>query len=357
MILLLNVKVTSQGLSYYHRSPWLPNFDRLDIFKYCLASYAALLPKLTKCLLYIQLESEFLHRKTELESYIQSIFPADKLELNWYRNNYTREWRALSERFSDDEIIWFAGNDDHIFIDSNLDLVQASIDNLQSDPNPYSVVYYSHWPEQMRLSMHYNGELTPDGNFIKFEWRTFDGIRIFKAARFKRYWQDNELGDQLVFRTDTLYHIGYQLTAPVYAPLREMVRHYDGYSHVSPHIINVAPPLVIPHGFFNNNIKIKIGYAENTPEYVRFDPLAATLYAADINGADYRWVAEDIPLFWKDRISVIDQNPNADTETLINERNSAYVNSTRIPMNCYQINFGSDNTVPIEWLEKHFKHV
>jgi len=356
MILLYNVKITQHGLSYYSRAGWMPVYDRMDIFKYCLASYATLLPLISKCIFYIRVEPEFASRHAELEAYIRELFPADKLELHWHRIEHTRDWRKFCERFTDDnELIWFAGNDDHIFMDSSLDVLESGLALLRNDPDPYSVLFYSHWPEQMRLAMHYNGELTEDGNYIKFTWRTFDAIRILKAARFKRYWEENELGDQIVFRTDTLFHIGYELTSSVYSPLRELVRHYDGYSHVSNHIVNFTPPIVIPPGFFDNDIKVRFGYPERRVNWVNCDPAHQFLYAVNPHGTDYRWVPGDIPLFWQQRISEKEINPSADINLMLDCRNQAYVGSIKQPMRCYDIDFDHTNTVPDAWLTKHLR--
>ena len=356
MILLFNVKITSQGLSHYHRSEWLPKHDRMDIFKYCLASYTALLPVLSKCLFYIQIEPEFAHRRAELEEYIRGLYPADKLQLNWHRINYTREWRQLSQEFDDSELIWFAGNDDHIFIDYDLDVVRAGIELLNNDPDPWSVIYYSHWPEQMRLSIHHQGELTADGNYIKFTWRTFDAIRIMKGQRFKRYWADNEFGDQIVYRTDHLWHSGYQLTGPVYAPTREMGRHYDGYSHVSPQIINLAPPLVIPPGFFDQDLRVRIGYTDRLDGWVNLNPASPWLYAAHPSGADYRWTSEDIPAFWTDKITYVDVAPDYDKELMAQARDAAFIAVTRVPMTCYSTTFDHTGAAPAEWFNNHLRY-
>lgn len=358
MILLFNVKITSQGLSYYHRNDWLPKYDRLDIFKYCLASYSALVPLLSRCLFFIQLEPEFAHRQSELEQFIYENFPKDKIELFWYRNNHTRDWRQLTDQYFTDpnELIWFAGNDDHIFIDYNLDVVQAGIDILNNDPDPLSVIYYSHWPEQMRLSLHHQGQLTPDKNYIKFTWRTFDAIRIIKAARFRRYWFETDFGDELVFRTDTLWHAGVEMTGPVYAPTRELVRHYDGYSHVSPQIVNIAPPLVIPPGFFESDMKLRIGFTDHRADWTNLNPLAEWLYAANPNGADYRWTEEDVPLFWRNRIKLTATNSEISADTLAQARDAAFLATTRIPMHCYSTTFDHTGAAPADWFSNHMRY-
>lgn len=358
MILLFNVKITSHGLSYYHRSNWLPRSDRLDIFKYCLASYTALLPVFSKCLLFIQLDPEFAGRQAELESYIKENFPQDKLEIFWYRNNHTREWRELCDKYFTDpkELIWFAGNDDHIFIDYDLDVVKSGIELLNSDPDPLSVIYYSHWPEQMRLSIHHQGKLTADGNYIKFTWRTFDAIRIIKTERFRRYWFETDFGDDLVFRTDTLWHAGVQMTGPVYAPTRELVRHYDGYSHVSPYIINLAPPLFIPPDFFALDMKLRIGFSDHREGWTNLNPMAELLYAVDPSGADYRWTEQDIPLFWRDRIKLTVTNSEISATQLAQARDAAFLATTRIPMHCYSTTFDHTGAAPKDWFANHMRH-
>ena len=73
MILLINVKITAYGLSHYDRAAWLPKSNRMDIFKYCLASYATMLPLISKCEFYIELAPEFINRRDELEEYIKSL--------------------------------------------------------------------------------------------------------------------------------------------------------------------------------------------------------------------------------------------------------------------------------------------
>jgi hypothetical protein len=358
MILLFNVKITSYGLSYYPRAGHMPKYNRLDIFKYCLASYTAMLPLLSKVILYIQLESEFQNQQESLEAYIRELFPEELLELHWYRNNYTREWRVLCDKYfeNDDDIIWFAGNDDHIFIDYDLDVLSAGIKLLREDPDPYSVVYYSHWPEQMRLSMQYQGELTEDKNYIKFHWRTFDAIRILKASRFKRYWHDTDFGDQLVFRTDTLYHAGYELTSYIYSPTRELVRHYDGYGHVGD-LSNIVPPIIIPPGFFEKNMTVRFGNVARDNKVTTLNPMAAHLYSHDPTGVDYRWLPEDIPLFWRDRITNLEIVEGTDFDAMTKARDEWYIKSTRIPMHCYQMHFDDTHLCPpVEWLTNNLRH-
>ena len=362
MILLFNTKITQYGLSYYHRADWLPRFDRVAIFKYCLASYSVLTPLISKSVFFVELAPEFADRQQELETYIKDLFP--ECNLYWYRNFYTRDWRANWDKIvgdSSDDSIWFAGNDDHIFLDYDLDVVAAGLKVLSNDPNPMSAIFYSHWAAACRMSHHYNAIPTECGNYVKFDWRTYDAIRIIKTERFRHYWFDNDFGDTPVYRTDNLFHEGHSITAPVYVPTRELVRHYDGDSHLMNglpqpfDIANVAPPLVIPPGFFEKDIKIRIGYDNRVEGWVNLNPAAQWLYTANPTGADYRWTLDDIPLFWRDRISTVDVSPNYDAALMLQARNSAVLAMTRIPMNCYNILFYQQNTPPRDWFTQHLR--
>ena len=156
MIVLFNVKITDVRMGYpYRRGEWMPNPERMDVFKYCLASTAALDPLVSKYLFCITLAPELADRQSELEAYLNEVFPADKLTVIWQRCDYGRDWRrVIDQHLTDpDELLWLACNDDHIFIDSNLDTVASAIKHLTADPNPNAIMYYSHWPEQMRMEI------------------------------------------------------------------------------------------------------------------------------------------------------------------------------------------------------------
>jgi len=354
MIVLKSVKVTDHRLGTYHRGEWYPDSGRFDIFKYCLASHAVLEPLVDKFVFYIDL-AELDPRREELYAYMLSIFPEEKLEVTWHRLNHTNEWREAAAKFADDnELIWYSGNDDHIFIDSNLDMIRAAIATLNADPDPNAIMYYSHWPEQMRNSLRWGGELTEDGNFIKFHWENFDAIHLMKAGRFKKYWFDTDCGSDVVYRSDFLNQYGLKIQHNVYSPTKELVRHYDGYSHVGLGCVNVAPPLYIPPGFFEGEMQIRIGFSDRKEGWTNFNPVAEWLYNADKNGTDYRWVEEDIPLFWQGRIKAIATNSEVTQEELHQARDRAMIAMTRVPMNPYGHQFTSDEGHPETWFQKHF---
>jgi hypothetical protein len=357
MIEVINVKITDHRLGHYHRSPWFQNDNRFDTFKYCLASRAALAPIMNKFILFIDL-AEFSHRRDEMEQFIYSVFPREKVEINWYRLNYTREWRAFCDTLDDNELMWFDGNDDHIFSDYDLDMVQSAMETIANDPDPLAVVYYAHWPEQMRNSLRLGGQLTTDGNFIKFQWENFDCSHIMKMGRFKKYWFETDCGDShVIFRTDSLDQFGLRgkMTSTVYSPTRELLRHYDGYSHVGLGCINIAPPVFVPPGFFEGDMKIRIGFNDRKEGWITFNPAAEWLYAANPAGIDYRWVEEDIPLFWRSRISEIVHSPDYDRDQMYQARDAAFLAMTSVPMNPYGYVFHNECHPP-EWFAKHLRY-
>lgn len=355
MILLINVKITKFGLSHYARASWLPEYDRVDIFKYCLTSYAAMLPLIDKCEFYIELAPEFADRREELENYIRSIYPGHKLNLNWYRHYYSRDWKQWCDtmQLKDDDIIWFAGNDDHIFMDYDLSVVKAGIKLLKEDCELLGQVYYSHWHEQIRLAYHEGGKLTDDKKYIVRPFHTFDAITMMAAYRWKKYWE-TDWGDLQVWRTDALWHVNYQLTGNVYTPTRELVRHYDGYSHVSTDIANIASPLFIPPGFFEKEMTIRVGKSTRDNSCTNFNPASEWLYNFSEAGTDYRWLLEDIPLFWRGHIKHLDVN-YSNYQNLIAARNAAYVASTRVPLSTYNVNFTHENAVPLDWISNNIR--
>jgi len=349
MIVFYNVKITDVKMTWpyagtvYDRAPWFPVSNRFDIFKYCLASRAVMSPLVDKFIFYVDL-AEFAPRQEEMQAYMESIFPKDKLEVHWHRIERTCDWRTLCEQFTDDEqLIWYEGNDDHIFIDYNLDMITAAQTTVRTDSDPNAVMYYSHWPEQMRMSLLHNGTLTPDGNFIKFTWDTVDSLLLMKVSRFKRYWYETDCGEDNMYRTDPLgWQYGYKIPGTVYSPTRELIRHYDGYSHVGKLLGTIAPPLYVPQGFFDRTMQVRIGYSERKDGWQNLYSAAERLYSVDPTGAEARWCVEDIPLFWKGHIGELDVNLDQDIHTLKLARDAAFLAMTRIPLKAHGHEFGTE---------------
>jgi len=330
MILISNVKVTNTPLYKIQNRGKLSTFDRLDIWKYSLSSYVPVLPLISKVILYIDL-AEFAPQQEAIEKYIKSLFPEDKLILRWNRNVTTADWRRASEEDIfpiSDEIILNMMNDDHLFIDRNLDVLSALLEHLKKCHDPYAQIMYTHWPEFIRQAG--NAKATPladRSGFVK-NGRSIQSLDIMKIARWRHYWFDHDMGEsKQCFRPDEGLRDSNILPGgnTQFIPIRELVRHFDGYEHAG-NFLNTSPPLEIPQGYFENNIKIAYGYPEIQPGYVNINPDYPNLKAHDAGGVDYKFALEDIPLAWRDRISETKINPNCDIENLKKHRDDNMYN-------------------------------
>jgi hypothetical protein len=203
------------------------------------------------------------------------------------------------------------------------------------------------------MSLKLNGELTADGDFIKFQWDTVDSLLLMKASRFKRYWFETDCGEDNMYRSDSLgWQYGYKIPSTVYAPTRELIRHYDGYSHVGKLLGTIAPPLYVPPGFFDKDMKVCVGYPQRRDGWTNLYSAAERLYSIDPNGVEARWCEEDIPVFWRSRISELDVNPTQDIDLLKQARDSAFLAMTRIPLKAHGHEFGTECHPP-NWFKKH----
>jgi hypothetical protein len=231
----------------------------------------------------------------------------------------------------------------------------SGINAVKNDPDPNCLFHFSHWPESIRVAKYNNGILQEDKNTIKvLDFKDCDSMSALKCGRFMNYWYGERaydmIGDTAIPRTDELTKVGYdKIAATSYFPTRELIRHFDGYSHVG-NLMNHTPPLYIPYGFFDNNIKISIGTNDRVDGYTTFNPNSEYLYAADQSGCDYRWISSDIPLFWRGKISEIIVL-NEDVES----RNKYFLELTKIRFTSYYNHIQQYDDCPIEWFVNQLK--
>ena len=137
-----------------------------------------------------------------------------------------------------------------------------------------------------------------------------------------------EMGETFIRRTDYVMtnvypHLGNFVfhsskphpKAKTFIPIKgEIVRHFDAYNiHINiPH--SLCPPLKVPNGFFKNDIKIN--YCGKPKEnFYNINPLGG-------EGIDDQKLLQDLPLFWKNKTSIIEDHSNEhELQDLINARN------------------------------------
>ena len=381
MILFVNVKITNIRIHKLmgwnlRKCDWMPEDDRLDTFKYALASLNELSSLFSKIYIFASLEDAFKDRKDEFKSFCKKTFAEnmDKVFIGDRRINSISDWREIYPQIFHDEkeVILFVGNDDHIFLDSNLETMKGLERQLKNDPDPMAFSIYAHYPECSRFMMINNAVTTDDPNIMKAKLSSNDfSFQMFKAARLKttifeidfpinaRAHRFDEVSSEI-----TNSPIGHKYKSTCYYPLKEQFRHYDGYGHVG-YFNNNFPALNIPIGFFENDIKIKYGYRQRVQNYTNINPKAPFLYAHDKKGTDYRFYIgpnndlSDIPMVFKSRISEIDYNPELNFDELKKYRNKNFIKSTRCKIFCkilgkfipgvYENDY--ENVIPLENLQ------
>ena len=335
MILFLSVFITDNG-SKWHRGHYGTSYDRLNVFKYTLASYSVI--KWSHVIIYYDLDVSYESRREELKGWINSLF-INPIVYD-YRLTHQSEWRKAMEEvfsFEDDDLVWFCCNDDHVFIDYDTDLLyrlEAKLSSI-STIYPYVACGFSHWPEYLAYSAKPSYHPYPripqnDGIIIEDteeycivrDWNTNDSIMIVNKNWLKYLWCEVDYGDIRLIRPDWWPGVRLVPTTMI-VPYRELVRHYDVYTHVNIDI-NLCPPLYIPDGFFENDIKILYCAEQRKPGYFHINPQIENYYSLDhLYGVDSRYCLEDLPLFWKNRISTIEVAQEIDRELLLKYRDNA----------------------------------
>ena len=306
----------------------LKSFNNLDIFKYSLASLA-IAYDWSKVILKISLDDCYKHRKDELEQFIKVNFSQFNLVLEWQRSEYQNDWKRDYELL-DDNLIWYYCNHDHIFFDSSKDYLAELVDEMKDEE--LCSLQFSHWPENIRNAK--LGSVSPPNdpltykihnNYISVIANSFDSIQIITKELYRRWWFEGEFNHIKLGRPD-FFGIGLAEIKPVpihkvIVPFKELCRHFDGYQHI-PLVIdnNQCPAINIPIGFFENNIKIRYGYDDYKEGWTNINPKTINYYAYDTTGTDYKFTLNDLPLIWKDKISVIDSNIKTDGDEMIQHR-------------------------------------
>ncbi len=340
---------------------------RMDVFKYCISSYAAMSPLVSKFIFYIKLDTDLANEKDDLERYIYQEIENDKIILNWTRNENIANWRETYPVLEsiDDNTIFFAGNDDHIFMDYDLEALEVGNKLVSESANPFAALQYSHWFETIRIAKNLKASLHDSKLAAMFPWCYHDAIRIVRKELWHHYWfnldlaaferEQNTYHPWALYRTDGItVATGHKLFVDTWVPTREVCRHFDGYSHVG-NLSNCGPALEIPQGFFKRNMKVKYGYNEYDPNFTNINPANRKLKAAfGEQGTDYRFILDRMPMFWKSRIQETNISPDINQEEIKNGYNHYVLESVTVPMQTYGHGFDNANTPPKEWFEKSY---
>ena len=339
MVLLFNVFLTvskaNQNVIYDRGN--LPNNSKLDITKYSLASLAKAYPW-SKAIINIELDSNCYSEEDNKNVYdfitkefkdIEFVYSSKRCELQ-------KEWQALYDVINSD-LIFYLGNHDHIFIDSDNSYLKDLVKIAKKYKN--STIVTSHFPENIRWAKSGYIELnetTPrklnngykiNDNYLSYEGICIDSLNIITKSLYYDWFFTGNWGDEVKLpRTDGIGGIdllkirndlGVNLPPQkIIIPYKEQLRHFDGYMHQR--ITNdTCPSLTVPDGFFENKIKVRYGYNDYKKGWVNINPQNQNYYASDKNGVDDKITLDDLPLFWKEKIIDIDINSNINEEEMI----------------------------------------
>ena len=113
---------------------------------------------------------------------------------------------------------------------------------------------------------------------------------------------------------------------------------------------NICPPLFIPSGFFEDNIKLKIGYNDNDQNYVNINLSKENHTVIDNDGTDMKCYLDEIPYFWKKRISKVDKNFSYDETKYSNNRNNSIIS----PLTCGLFHRSFSNISVLNNIKKNY---
>lgn len=349
MTLFINNFVTLNARTRYDRLN-LASFDRLDIWKYTLASYAAI--PWDQVIVYSELDAPFQHRREELDLFIKELFPNVPLSIYHTRNTKQSQWnKALEEVTS--PLIWLACNDDHPFIGHELDTLSRAKELLSKEQ--YATCYYSHWPEIIKVAQNesFCSDLRDHGDFVSFIWDSPDSIQIFTTEQLKKVFSTGDHEYKHLPRPDWIDWIQPE-PYRCYVPLTEWCRHFDGYSHIAYNQTH-CPPLSIPPGFFEKNIKILYLTDEKRDGWVTVNPASEyNTYATNTKGPHETFLLDEMPLFWVDRVSEIEVVGPTSDPLLLEKRNQLLLKKGLSPHHAVGRWAGSPPTNQ-EWIERGYR--
>lgn len=287
--------------------------DKIDIVKYTLASYA----NIDWDKVVIRFECEDPLSSGDFMNYCQSLFPEAIIQ-NERSDTAKKFYDALSDiKQKEDPWIFFSPNNDHPYLPDPA-LLKKYVDlaeNFETQNSESKLgILYSHFTESMidnRITDPWWGYFR--GSFKKIIYEdddciisrsnkaANDSLYIFKLSYLLNIFSTTKNKGRVVKLEDTEFFMSENIDKIlVFAPKIELCRHYDGYSS-----LDSVPPLFIPDGFFENRIRIRYGFEKGVKGYVNINPMSDAL-SEDV---DLMNTIDDIPYFWKDKISKRVVNP------------------------------------------------
>ena len=285
---------------------------KLDVVKYTLASYA----EIAWDQVVIRFECEDTSDTNDFYVYCRSLFPFAQIE-NERSSTALAYLMALKKvKASENDWVFFSPNNDHPFLANPSDLTNfiAAADNfLIHYPQVTARLLVSHYTESIndysfsspqygyyagifkRLIYKDNQIIVTASNKV-----CNDSVMLFRLGFLLEIFSLTKNSGRVIRIEDTEFYIYPDSQSLLICPTRELCRHYDSYEH----IMDFVPPLFIPSGFFENNIRVRYGYNDYKAGWINVNPLK---FFVGVD-CDLWNLLDDLPHFWLSRISVLDIN-------------------------------------------------
>jgi len=308
--------------------------DRYDVTLYTLASYAEI--EWEEVVIVYEFGEDMADKKKEFEKFVKDLWPNAHIFYGRSDNQKKFQERLKFVNKLEGDWVFYAGNNDHLFVAPNKKTLNSCLEEGKelSKKWDYVSVVYSCFLEIYRLGNKKSPyrkyrALCPkilkekENFFVVSFYEVWEhSIQIFNKKLINYLVYSENLGDESFKKIEEMGRHSKmkkkwvnQITV---IPKNPICGHFDGYSYTKggeePISEEIFPPLFIPYGFFENKIKIRYGYDDYKEGWVNINPLKEKYIFNDKNGTDLKILLEEIPLFWKKRISEIDINPKLDKE-------------------------------------------
>lgn len=304
---------------------------KIDIAKYTITSYA----EIPWTNVIIKFDAE---KKEDIDTFSQyalELFP--NAEIIQPRSTNQKMFKETVEKIYNlqDDWIFYAGNNDHPLIASDLTHLYKSLEIANKFKQEYEFVsiFYSHFSEFINapiIGSPFNVTYASDSHIVKDNdtatcFVRFNGdnssIQIVHKDLLRYWFCSHDLGNERIIRAEDVRKFFLTPNQLMIVPKKELCAHFDGYSHsiggsteITP---DKVPPLFIPAGFFDNSIRIAYGYPEYREGWVNINPAARDFsFRNQEKGTDLKIGLQDMPLFWRGKIKEVDVNINADFEKI-----------------------------------------
>jgi hypothetical protein len=256
-------------------------YDAMDIIKYSLQTYTRI--NFDKVYLFIKLEDHY--DWAEFESYCRGLFPNLAI-IKPDRIVKQADWIPVISDISPDKFIWFAQCDDHPFIDFNTDVLYEGLELMRRDPSQFKALATCHWPEGIREAGVFDSQMI--GSYLRIIRDQHEPTFIWNYPLLKYMLIDNEWPKEPLWKPGMIDCLPFKPPMyPLYIPLRELVRHFDGYKHVGMRTDSEAefPELELPPKPF-----------QFTEAHLRWR------FRPQIFRGNFWWLPSNIPKEWEDRM-------------------------------------------------------